>query len=160
MLPMLAKAPVTVEMIPSISMPSKNAPSFSAILSKLIFSRASEIALIALMPNLLSCSKAGMSLLERLSFAPSMAWSTVLNSVAIFWKASEFPARLRASKKSSVLTFPSWTAFTRSAVDIPICFATAAIPAGACSIMILKSIQAILGLLAICVACVDNDFMA
>ena len=150
--PALANAPVIVEMNPSMSMLSKNAPSLSARLSKLILSKASETAFTALIPNLLSFSKAGMSLLERLSLAPSMAWSTVLNSVAIFWKASEFPARLSASKKSSVLSFPSWTAFTRSAVDIPISFATAAIPAGACSIMILKSIQAILGLLAICVA--------
>ena len=43
---------------------------------------------------------------------------------------------------------------------MPISFATAAIPAGACSIMILKSAHATLGLLAICVACIEIDFMA
>ena len=135
-------------------------PRLDAILSKLIFSRAFDTALTALIPNLLRCSNAGVSLLDKLSLAPSIAWSTVLNSVAIFWKASELPARFIASKKSSVLILPSCTAETSSAVDMPISLATAAIPAGACSIMILKSIQATLGLLAICVAWVDRDFIA
>ena len=93
--------------IPSILIPSKKCPSFSAIPSKSIFSIASVKLLIALIPNLLSCLKAGSSLFASASLAPSIAWSIVLNSVAILEKSALLPTFLIASKNSSVFTVPS-----------------------------------------------------
>ena len=94
----------------SISIPSKKLPNFSAIPSKLILSRAFATPEIALIPNLFNFWKAGCSLLASDSFAPSIAWSIDLNSVAIFAKYSLFPTFLIALKKSSVLTVPFCTA--------------------------------------------------
>ena len=58
----------------------------------------------------------------------------------------ELPARLKASVKSSVLISPFWILVTSSSRDIPISLATAAIPAGDCSIISLKSAHETLGL--------------
>ena len=123
-------------------------------------SNASVSPTTALIPIWLSFSNCGISLFARDSFIPSIAWSTVLNSVAILLNVSLLPTLAMASKKSSVLILPSCTAWTISAVLMPISFAMAAIPAGVCSSISLKSCHWTLGLAAIWVACWLKVFMA
>ena len=107
-----------------------------------------------------STSNAGVNLLPNVSFNPSKACPAVLYSVASLVNASLVPTLVIASKNSSVLTVPSCTAFTSSDVDIPISLATAAMPAGVCSSINLKSCHATVGFAAICVACIDRVFIA
>ena len=70
------------------------------------------------------------------------------------------PTAAIASKKSSVATVPACTSLMSPCVDLPICFATAAIPAGVCSSISLKSSQATVGFAAIWVACWLRVFIA
>ena len=144
----------------STLIPSKKLPNLFAKPLKSTFSKASIIPEIAFIPNLLNLSNAGWSLIATVSFNPSTAWSTVLNWVAIFMKSVLLPTFLIASKKSSVLTLPSWTFLTNSWTDIPISLAIAPIAAGAWSSINLKSCHATLGFAAICVACVLKVFIA
>ena len=72
--------------IPSISISSRNFPTLSANAPKSSFSKASVIPTIAFIPNLLNFSKVGINLFAIDSLAPSIAWSTVLNCVAILEK--------------------------------------------------------------------------
>ena len=138
--------------IPAVSLFAISLPSIPESLS--------EIPSTAFIPICERTSKAGVSLLPMVSFNPSTACPTVLASVASLENDSFVPTFEMASKKSSVLIFPSCTALTISCVDMPISLATAAIPAGDCSSISLKSSHATLGFAAICVACWDNVFIA
>ncbi len=142
-----------LDTILSILIPSRNFPRLLANLEKSTLSSCLPIASIALIPNWFTFSNAGCNLLDKPSRIPSMAWSTVLNSVAIFWKLLSLPAFFTASKKSLVLTLPAWISATSSSRFLPIDLATLAIPAGACSSIILKSCHATVGLPTACVIC-------
>ena len=107
-----------------------------------------------------SSSKDGISLFVIVSCSPSMAWSAVLYSVARSMKASDVPTFSIAAKKSFVAISPAWTAVTISDVLMPISLATAAIPAGVCSSISLKSCHATVGFAAICTPCCDSVFIA
>ena len=134
---------------------------FPTMPSRLMSARAFARASTARIPCLLRPSKAGSSLLLTVSFRPSIAWSTVLASLAILPKLfSSLPTAFMASKKSFVAISPFWTAWTIWSVLIPMCLATAAIPAGVCSSISLKSCQATVGLAAIWTPCWLKVFMA
>ena len=115
---------------------------------------------IAPTPALLITSNAGANLVARVALSPSAASPTVLYCCAIARSDLSFPAFSIALKKSSVLTLPACTLATSSLVVMPILAATRDSPAGDCSSISLKSCHATIGFAAICVACVDNVFMA
>ena len=123
-----------------------------------ILPRVSMIPSIPLMALSLSFSKTGCNFVETVSYSPPTASSTDLYLVAKC--CIESPARLNASAKSSVLISPFWILLTRSSRDMPISLATAAIPAGDCSIINLKSCHWILGLVIAWTICWLSVFMA
>ena len=140
----LSSAPESLSASPWASMPS----SFAAMLS------------MAEIPASDSTWNAGMSLLAIISFAPSSAWPIVFALVASFVNSSLVPTSAMVARKSFVATLPSCTSATNSAVVFPMARATAAMPAGLCSSISLKSSQATFGFAAICVAWVESVFIA
>ena len=104
--------------------------------------------------------KVGISFTPSVSFKPSIACPAVLYDVASLVNDLFVPTFAIALKKSSVLTFPSCTSCTSCDVVFPMPLATAAIPAGVCSSINLKSIHWIVGFAAACVACWLNVFIA
>ena len=133
---------------------------FAASAFPSIFPNISAMEETAFIPASESFSKAGCSLFDIVSFSPSMACPTVLYDVAISVNFLDVPAADIALKNFSVDTVPACTFLIKSCVDIPICFATAEIPAGVCSTISLKSCHATVGFAAIWVACWESVFMA